>query len=81
MNETLAWVCYKRGDYARAQQYMAVARRTHSQNPVLLCRAGLILTKTGQPAAGRALIEQALRTAPYLNPDVEAEGQRLLAAR
>jgi len=81
VNETLAWVLYKRGDYAAAARYVSVARRTNSQNPVLLCRAGLILTKTGQPAAGRALIEQALRTAPYLNSDVEAEGQRLLAAR
>ncbi len=81
VNETLAWVQYKRGEYKEAQQYMQVARRTHSQNPVLLCRAGLILTKIGQPTAGRALIEQAVRTAPYLNPEVTAEGETLLAAR
>jgi tetratricopeptide (TPR) repeat protein len=81
VNETLAWVYYKRGDYKEAQKYMAVARRTNSQNPVLLCRAGLILTKTGQVAEGQALITKALDTAPYLNPEVEAEGRKMLAAR
>jgi tetratricopeptide (TPR) repeat protein len=81
VNETLAWVHYKRGEYAEAQKYIAVARRTNSQNPVLLCRAGLILSKTGQPAEGRALIEKAVQVAPYLNPEVTAEGEHLLAAR
>ena len=81
VNETLAWVHYKRGEFKDAQKYMTVARRTHSQNPVLLCRAGLILSKNGQPAEGRALIEQAIKTAPYLNPEVTAEGENLLATR
>jgi len=81
VNETLAWVYYKRGNYPEAQKYMTVARRTNSQNPVLLCRAGLILTKTGKAAEGRALIEKAVKTAPYLNPEVTAEGETLLAAR
>ena len=81
VNETLAWVYYKRGDYKEAARYMAVARRTNSQNPVLLCRAGLILTKTGQVAEGQALITKALETAPYLNPEVEAEGRKMLATR
>jgi len=81
VNETLAWVDYKRGDYKEAEKYMAVARRTNSQNPVLLCRAGLILTKTGKAAEGQALITKALNTAPYLNPEVEAEGKKMLAAR
>ncbi|RZK98366.1 MAG: tetratricopeptide repeat protein, partial [Hymenobacter sp.] len=81
VNETLAWVYYKRGDYKEAQKYMQVARRTNSQNPVLLCRAGLIMSKVGQAAEGRALIEKAVKTAPYLNPEVTAEGETLLATR
>ena len=81
VNETLAWVHYKRGEYAQAQQYMQVARRTHSQNPVLLCRAGLIATKAGQPAEGQTLITQALSLNPYLSPELAAEGKHLLAAR
>ncbi len=81
VNETLAWVYYKRGEYAEAQKYMQVARRTNSQNPVLLCRAGLILSKTGRAAEGRALIEKAVKVAPYLNPEVTVESENLLAAR
>ena len=81
VNETMAWVLYKRGQYAEAQKYMQVARRTGSKNPVLLCRAGLILTKLGKSAEGQALIENSLKTAPYLNAEVEAEGKKLLAAR
>jgi tetratricopeptide (TPR) repeat protein len=81
VNETMAWVLYKRGQYAEAQKYMQVARRTGSKNPVLLGRAGLILTKLGKNAEGQALIENSLRTAPYLNSEVEAEGKKLLAAR
>ena len=81
VNETLAWVYFKRGEYAEAQKYMQVARRTNSQNPVLLGRAGLILTKLGKVAEGQALLEKSLRTAPYLNPELAAEGKALIAAR
>ena len=81
VNETMAWVLYKRGQYAEAQKYMQVARRTGSKNPVLLCRAGLILSKLGKTAEGQALIENSLQIAPYLNPEVQAEGRKLLAAR
>ena len=81
VNETLAWVHYKRGEYPAAQKYMTAARRTNSQNPVLLGRAGLILTKTGKVAEGQALITKSLNTAPYLDREVEAEGKKLLATR
>lgn len=81
VNETMAWVLYKKGEYIEAQKYMQVARRTGSQNPVLLCRAGLILSKTGKLAEGQALIEKSLKTAPYLNSEVESEGKKMLAAR
>ena len=81
VNETLAWVHYKRGEYADAQKYIQVALRTHSQNPVLLCRAGLIATKAGQPAQGQTMITKALTINPYLSPDLAAEGKQLLAVR
>ena len=81
VNETLAWVYYRRGDAANAAKYMKVARRTGAQNPVLLGRAGLIMVKNGQAAEGRALLEKSLKTAPYLDPELAAEGQALVAAR
>ncbi|MBD2767294.1 tetratricopeptide repeat protein [Hymenobacter sp. BT664] len=81
VNETMAWVLYRRGEFAEAQKYMQVARRTGSQNPVLLGRAGLILSKLGKKTEGQALIEKSLKIAPYLNPEIGAEGKKLLAAR
>ena len=81
VNETLAWVHYKRGEFAEAQKYMQVARRTNSQTPTLLCRAGLIMMKNGQPAEGQELINKALTTMPYLDPELAKEGKRLVAAR
>lgn len=80
VNETRAWVHYKRGEYKDAQTYMAKARRTRSQNPTLLCRAGLIATKNGNAAEGQALIRKALSTNPYLSMDLADEGKKLLAA-
>ena len=81
VNETMAWVLYKRGQHAEAHKYMQVARRTGSRNPVLLGRAGLILNKLGKTTEGQALVESSLKTAPYLNAEVAAEGKKLLAAR
>ncbi|MCR5888605.1 tetratricopeptide repeat protein [Hymenobacter sp. J193] len=79
--ETMAWVHYKRGEYADAAQYMKKARRTNSHNPTQLCRAGLIALKTGQETTGHALIKQALAINPYLEADLADEGRKLLAAR
>jgi len=81
VEETLAWVHYKRGEYAEAAKLIARARRTNSRNPTLLCRAGLIATKTGHAAEGQALIRQALSINPYLSTELADEGKQLLAAR
>ena len=65
VNETMAWVHYKRGEYAEAQKYMTVARRTNSQNPVLLGRAedapGLA-TRSLKAVQSFASLLEALRT-------------------
>ncbi|RYU84345.1 tetratricopeptide repeat protein [Hymenobacter persicinus] len=79
VNETLAWVHYKRGEYRDAETYITKALRTKSQNPTLLCRAGLIATKNGRAAEGQALIRKALATNPYLSMDLADEGKKLLA--
>jgi tetratricopeptide (TPR) repeat protein len=81
VQETLAWVHYKRGEYAAARKLITQARRTNSQNPTLLCRAGLIATKSGHAAEGQALIRQALAINPHLSLELAEEGKQLLAAR
>ncbi|MFD2787793.1 tetratricopeptide repeat protein [Hymenobacter rubripertinctus] len=81
VNETMAWVHYKRGEFPKAATYMKAARRTNSKSPVLLCRAGLIASRNGQATEGQALIKEALAINPYLSLDLADEGRKLLAAR
>ncbi|OWP64821.1 transposase [Hymenobacter amundsenii] len=81
VNETMAWVHYKRGEFPEAATYMKAARRTNSKSPVLLCRAGLIASRNGQSAEGQALIKEALAINPYLSVDLADEGRKLLAVR
>ena len=42
VNETVAWVYYNKGEYDKAVPYIKTALKTHSKNPVLLSRAGMI---------------------------------------
>lgn len=47
VNETVAWVYYSMGDYARALPYIRTAMRTKSKNPTLVSRAAMIYKQTG----------------------------------
>lgn len=71
--ETLAWVYYKKGDFAEANRLIDKAMRTHSQNPTLLCHAGLIKIKTGQKTIGDDLINKAFKINPYLDIELKRE--------
>lgn len=79
--ETMAWVHYKRGEYAEARKYMTQARRTNCQNPQLLYRAGCIALRSGQAAQGEALLRQARQQNPYLQPDPIDSKPPLVARR
>ncbi|HSC40080.1 MAG TPA: tetratricopeptide repeat protein, partial [Chitinophagaceae bacterium] len=61
VNETLAWAYYCKGDYAKAVPYIKTALKTNSRNPTLLCRAGLIYTKTGDKALAKTMLQLALK--------------------
>jgi tetratricopeptide (TPR) repeat protein len=73
INETMAWVLYKKGSFKEAETYMNKAMRTNSSNPVLLCRAGLIQIKNGKKDSGSLLIQKALQQNPFLDPDLKKE--------
>ena len=47
VNETVAWMYYCKKQSAEALPYLRGALKTHSKNPVLLSRAGLIYTSIG----------------------------------
>jgi tetratricopeptide (TPR) repeat protein len=54
VNETVAWVYYNKGDYARALPYLQTALRTGTRNPTVLCHAGLIYAANGNKIAAKA---------------------------
>ena len=79
--ETLAWVHYKRGEFAEANKLINTALRTHSNNPVLLCRAGLIKFKSGETANGIIFVKKSFQINPFLVPDLASEAKPYLAMK
>ncbi len=76
VNETVAWVYYCRGDYAKAVPYINVAMRTHSKNPVLLSRAALIYYKSGNQQLAKTTISQTSLQNPYIDQPLRLEAQK-----
>jgi tetratricopeptide (TPR) repeat protein len=72
VNETVAWVYYNKGDYARALPYINVALKTHSKNPVLLSRASLIYFKTGNKQLAKTLLNDAFSNNAYVGNELKA---------
>ena len=58
VNETVAWVYYNKGEYAKALPYLKVALKTNSKNPVLLSRAGLIYFKAGEKDLAKTMLNR-----------------------
>ena len=78
--ETLAWVRYQRGETAEADKLINKALRTHSRNPVLLFRAGLIKIKAGNSSGGQQLIKTALALNPFLDISLRNQAGVCLAS-
>lgn len=75
VNEMLAWVHYKRGEYAKALPFAEKSLRTGSKNSELLCRTGLIYCKNNQTEEGASLIATAVKQNPFLAEDLLAEAK------
>lgn len=80
VNETLGWVYYCRGDYATALPYMKAALKTNSKNPTLLCRAGLVFSKTGDKTIAKTLLQSALKDHANIALNLKAESLNTLAS-
>jgi Flp pilus assembly protein TadD len=78
VNETLAWVCYKKGDFKKAQSYIKTALQTDCKNPALLCHVGLIYAAAGDNATAKNYLQQALKNNPNISPLLKFEAQRVL---
>lgn len=73
VNETVAWVNYKKGDIAKASIFIAEALKTNSKNPTLLCRAGLIYLKAGDKEKAKQLLKDGTKNNPNINYQLKAE--------
>ncbi len=73
VNETVAWVYYTKGDYARALPYIKTALKTHSKNPVLLTRASLIFYRTGDSQLAKSMLQQASPGNEYIGKSLRQE--------
>ena len=73
VNETVAWVNYKKGDVSKALPFIAEALKTNSKNPTLLCRAGLIYLKAGDKEKAKKLLEDGTQNNPNINEILKAE--------
>ena len=78
VNETVAWVYYKKGDYAKALPYIQVALKTGSKNPTLLCRAGLIFLKAGDKVKAKEYLQEALKSNPNIFESLKNESMNAL---
>lgn len=73
VNETVAWVYYNKGEYEKALPYIKTALKTHSKNPVLLSRAGLIFYKSGEKEMARSMLQEAAVSNSYIGSALKAE--------
>jgi len=78
VNETLAWVYYSKGDYTKALPFAKTALKTNCQNPVLLCRMGLIYFKNGDKPTAAKLLKAGLLANPNINMALKTTSQQVL---
>jgi tetratricopeptide (TPR) repeat protein len=78
VNETVAWVYYCKGEFAKALPFLRTALRTGSQNPILLCHAGLIYAANGDKADARSKLKEALSADPNIPETLKEQSRQTL---
>jgi tetratricopeptide (TPR) repeat protein len=77
VNETVAWMYYKKGEAARALPFIKAAFITKSKNPTLLCRAGLIYAMAGDAVNAKKLLQQGLQANPNIDELLKAAAKQV----
>jgi len=73
VNETVAWIYYKRESYDQALPYLNIALKTKSNNPVLIAQAGLIYAKTGDKTKAKSFLEGVANSLAPIPNSLKAE--------
>lgn len=77
VNETVAWMYYKKGEASKTLPYVKAALITNSKNPTLLCRAGLIYAKNGDAINAKKLLQEGLQNNPNIDETLKAEAMQV----
>jgi len=78
VNETLAWVYYKRNENTKALPYIKAALATHTMSPVVLCTAGLVYVKAGDTQKGKKMLTLGLKNNPVMQEELKSESTEAL---
>ncbi|MEJ7625947.1 MAG: tetratricopeptide repeat protein [Ferruginibacter sp.] len=78
MNETMAWVYYKKGNYRKALSFIKVALKTNSKNPDLLIKASMIYFKNGDKALAKKYKQEGLKVKSNINLFLRSEASVLM---
>jgi len=78
VNETVAWVNYKKGDVSKALPFISEALKTNSKNPTLLCRAGLIYLQAGDKEKAKQLLREGTQNNPNIESLLKTEAANAL---
>jgi tetratricopeptide (TPR) repeat protein len=78
VNETVAWVYYKKGEAKKALPYLKEALKTNSKNPTLLCRAGIIYAKTGDTVKAKNYLQIVMQQNPNIDESLKKEAMEIL---
>ena len=78
VNETVAWVYYAKGDYAKALPFAKTALKTKSMNPTLLCRMGLVYLKNNDKVMALQLLKAGLQSNPNIAITLKTESEQAL---
>jgi tetratricopeptide (TPR) repeat protein len=79
VNETVAIVYYRMGEFAKALPYIEAALSTNCKNPELLCQAGLIYAKAGDKMKAKKFLTEAWKNNPVISPSIKTESSAELA--
>ena len=78
VNETVAWVYYKKNDFKSAIPFLETALSTKSMKPQLLCLAGLLYTAAGEKSKAKTMLTLGLRKNALMPLDLLQESKQAL---